>query len=175
MGLTESWCISPIECLSIESVKKPKESMHLWAWIWIFLSQYNQRLKCKTYMFSHCFKFEALKLFLSALKFLIFSGSCGSNTVLWSSTCASTLVNAEISWSFLNSQYSVALPVAKLPVNSIRQLSFCLISRAKLCLVSGSTAMLLCCLIYAELSGDFPLGDSRQPTYKSLRPFDLVS
>ncbi len=30
-------------------------------------------------------------------------------------------------------------------------------------------------LIYAELSGDFPLGDSRQPTYKSLRPFDLVS
>ncbi|MFX5719146.1 AAA family ATPase, partial [Acinetobacter baumannii] len=25
-------------------------------------------------------------------------------------------------------------------------------------------------LIYAELSGDFPLGDSRQPTYKSLRP-----
>ncbi|MFX5720193.1 BglII/BstYI family type II restriction endonuclease, partial [Acinetobacter baumannii] len=26
-------------------------------------------------------------------------------------------------------------------------------------------------LIYAELSGDFPLGDSRQPTYKSLRPF----
>ena len=24
-------------------------------------------------MFSHCFKFEALKLFLSALKFLIFS------------------------------------------------------------------------------------------------------
>ncbi len=34
--------------------------------------------------------------------------------------------------------------------------------------VSGS-------LIYAELSGDFPLGDSRQPIYKSLRPFDLVS
>ncbi|KQD32372.1 transposase [Acinetobacter pittii] len=31
------------------------------------------------------------------------------------------------------------------------------------------------CMIYAELSGDFPLGDSRQPTYKSLRPFDLVS
>ena len=30
-------------------------------------------------------------------------------------------------------------------------------------------------LIYAELSGDFPLGNSRQPTYKSLRPFDLVS
>ncbi|MFN4197359.1 MAG: hypothetical protein ACK4FM_05105 [Caldimicrobium sp.] len=30
-------------------------------------------------------------------------------------------------------------------------------------------------LIYAELSGGFPLGDSRQPTYKSLRPFDLVS
>ncbi|MDC4491465.1 hypothetical protein NQ772_18610 [Acinetobacter baumannii] len=30
-------------------------------------------------------------------------------------------------------------------------------------------------LIYAELSGDFPLGDSRQPIYKSLRPFDLVS
>ena len=30
-------------------------------------------------------------------------------------------------------------------------------------------------LIYAELSGDFPLGDSRQPTYKNLRPFDLVS
>ena len=30
-------------------------------------------------------------------------------------------------------------------------------------------------LIYAELSGDFPLGDSRQPTYKSLRPSDLVS
>ncbi|OTL27826.1 hypothetical protein CAT24_18315 [Acinetobacter pittii] len=30
-------------------------------------------------------------------------------------------------------------------------------------------------MIYAELSGDFPLGDSRQPTYKSLRPFDLVS
>lgn len=30
-------------------------------------------------------------------------------------------------------------------------------------------------LIYAELSGDFPLGDSRQLTYKSLRPFDLVS
>ncbi|RZH44940.1 short-chain dehydrogenase, partial [Acinetobacter pittii] len=26
-------------------------------------------------------------------------------------------------------------------------------------------------VIYAELSGDFPLGDSRQPTYKSLRPF----
>ncbi|MFY0041936.1 hypothetical protein ABTP83_17045, partial [Acinetobacter baumannii] len=26
-------------------------------------------------------------------------------------------------------------------------------------------------MIYAELSGDFPLGDSRQPTYKSLRPF----
>ncbi|MFX5119162.1 hypothetical protein ABTC41_17940, partial [Acinetobacter baumannii] len=25
-------------------------------------------------------------------------------------------------------------------------------------------------MIYAELSGDFPLGDSRQPTYKSLRP-----
>ncbi|MFX5550546.1 hypothetical protein ABTD75_18070, partial [Acinetobacter baumannii] len=25
-------------------------------------------------------------------------------------------------------------------------------------------------VIYAELSGDFPLGDSRQPTYKSLRP-----
>ena len=32
-----------------------------------------------------------------------------------------------------------------------------------------------CTLIYAELSGDFPLGNSRQPTYKSLRPFDLVS
>ena len=32
-----------------------------------------------------------------------------------------------------------------------------------------------CEVIYAELSGDFPLGDSRQPTYKSLRPFDLVS
>ncbi len=30
-------------------------------------------------------------------------------------------------------------------------------------------------LIYAELSGDFPLGDSRQPIYKSLQPFDLVS
>ena len=30
-------------------------------------------------------------------------------------------------------------------------------------------------MIYAELSGDFPLGNSRQPTYKSLRPFDLVS
>ncbi len=30
-------------------------------------------------------------------------------------------------------------------------------------------------VIYAELSGDFPLGDSRQPIYKSLRPFDLVS
>ena len=30
-------------------------------------------------------------------------------------------------------------------------------------------------MIYAELSGDFPLGDSKQPTYKSLRPFDLVS
>ena len=30
-------------------------------------------------------------------------------------------------------------------------------------------------VIYAELSGDFPLGNSRQPTYKSLRPFDLVS
>ncbi|RZH38399.1 hypothetical protein EXD94_15780, partial [Acinetobacter pittii] len=30
------------------------------------------------------------------------------------------------------------------------------------------TALLV---IYAELSGDFPLGDSRQPTYKSLRPF----
>ncbi len=30
-------------------------------------------------------------------------------------------------------------------------------------------------MIYAELSGDFPLGDSRQPIYKSLRPFDLVS
>ena len=30
-------------------------------------------------------------------------------------------------------------------------------------------------LIYAELSGDFPLGDSRQPTYNSLRPFDWVS
>ncbi len=27
----------------------------------------------------------------------------------------------------------------------------------------------------AELAGDFHLGDSRQPTYKSLRPFDLVS
>ncbi|MDQ8897843.1 hypothetical protein, partial [Acinetobacter baumannii] len=26
-------------------------------------------------------------------------------------------------------------------------------------------------MIYAELSGDFPLGDSRQPIYKSLRPF----
>ncbi|MDQ8857876.1 hypothetical protein RFI06_17580, partial [Acinetobacter pittii] len=26
-------------------------------------------------------------------------------------------------------------------------------------------------VIYAELSGDFPLGDSRQPIYKSLRPF----
>ncbi|MFX8908244.1 phage/plasmid replication protein, II/X family, partial [Acinetobacter baumannii] len=25
-------------------------------------------------------------------------------------------------------------------------------------------------MIYAELSGDFPLGDSRQPIYKSLRP-----
>ncbi|MFX9884861.1 AraC family transcriptional regulator, partial [Acinetobacter baumannii] len=25
-------------------------------------------------------------------------------------------------------------------------------------------------LIYAELSGDFPLGDSRQPIYKSLQP-----
>ena len=34
---------------------------------------------------------------------------------------------------------------------------------------------LIVSLIYAELSGDFPLGDSRQPTYKSLRPFDLVS
>ena len=33
----------------------------------------------------------------------------------------------------------------------------------------------LAIMIYAELSGDFPLGDSRQPTYKSLRPFDLVS
>ena len=30
-------------------------------------------------------------------------------------------------------------------------------------------------VIYAELSGDFPLGDSRQPIYKSLQPFDLVS
>ena len=28
-------------------------------------------------------------------------------------------------------------------------------------------------MIYAELSGDFPLGDSRQPTYKSLRPLGL--
>ena len=34
---------------------------------------------------------------------------------------------------------------------------------------------ILVILIYAELSGDFPLGDSRQPIYKSLRPFDLVS
>ena len=39
----------------------------------------------------------------------------------------------------------------------------------------GLQAMNLVDLIYAELSGDFPLGDSRQPTYKSLRPFDLVS
>ncbi len=38
-----------------------------------------------------------------------------------------------------------------------------------------SVGALLNCLIYAELSGDFPLGDSRQPIYKSLRPFDLVS
>ncbi|QEA26975.1 hypothetical protein FR838_20335 (plasmid) [Acinetobacter pittii] len=38
--------------------------------------------------------------------------------------------------------------------------------------ISGTAATIL---IYAELSGDFPLGDSRQPTYKSLRPFDLVS
>ena len=33
----------------------------------------------------------------------------------------------------------------------------------------------VCNLIYAELSGDFPLGDSRQLTDKSLLPFDLVS
>ncbi|MDN4022604.1 hypothetical protein QX205_21495 [Acinetobacter pittii] len=38
---------------------------------------------------------------------------------------------------------------------------------------SGSLSIIY--VIYAELSGDFPLGDSRQPTYKSLRPFDLVS
>ncbi|EKP33736.1 PF04657 domain protein [Acinetobacter baumannii OIFC087] len=36
-------------------------------------------------------------------------------------------------------------------------------------------ALTLLDVIYAELSGDFPLGDSRQPIYKSLRPFDLVS
>ncbi|MDR9613072.1 hypothetical protein ABTK04_17850, partial [Acinetobacter baumannii] len=29
---------------------------------------------------------------------------------------------------------------------------------------------ILVVVIYAELSGDFPLGDSRQPIYKSLRP-----
>ncbi len=40
---------------------------------------------------------------------------------------------------------------------------------------SPSVEIILISLIYAELSGDFPLGDSRQPTYKSLRPFDLVS
>ena len=39
-------------------------------------------------------------------------------------------------------------------------------------LISNITLVIL---IYAELSGDFPLGDSRQPIYKSLRPFDLVS
>ena len=54
------------------------------------------------------------------------------------------------------------------------------------CLVKATTATdkttvlqwtfaALSALIYAELSGDFPLGDSKQPTYKSLRPFDLVS
>ena len=47
--------------------------------------------------------------------------------------------------------------------------------------VISSTVVSVCSVyaqdpvIYAELSGDFPLGDSRQPTYKSLRPFDLVS
>ena len=42
-------------------------------------------------------------------------------------------------------------------------------------LLRCSALWLLVCLIYAELSGDFPLGDSRQPIYKSLQPFDLVS
>ncbi|MFP1077055.1 hypothetical protein ACLD04_02770, partial [Acinetobacter baumannii] len=42
-------------------------------------------------------------------------------------------------------------------------------------LIQGSLIAYVVFLIYAELSGDFPLGDSRQPTYKSLRPFDLVS
>ncbi len=41
--------------------------------------------------------------------------------------------------------------------------------------LTGITQDMVNHVIYAELSGDFPLGDSRQPTYKSLRPFDLVS
>ena len=41
--------------------------------------------------------------------------------------------------------------------------------------VTHNASLILEVMIYAELSGDFPLGDSRQPTYKSLRPFDLVS
>ncbi len=46
---------------------------------------------------------------------------------------------------------------------------------AYLSLVTDACSRKIVGLIYAELSGDFPLGDSRQPTYKSLRPFDLVS
>ncbi|WP_171494051.1 hypothetical protein [Acinetobacter pittii] len=45
---------------------------------------------------------------------------------------------------------------------------------AKIALL-GAAQVVTLNLIYAELSGDFPLGDSRQPIYKSLRPFDLVS
>ncbi|MFX5550302.1 hypothetical protein ABTD75_16645, partial [Acinetobacter baumannii] len=36
--------------------------------------------------------------------------------------------------------------------------------------ISKTLPVILGSLIYAELSGDFPLGDSRQPIYKSLRP-----
>ena len=39
----------------------------------------------------------------------------------------------------------MALPVSKLPVNSITQLSFCLMRRARLCFVDGSAEMFLCC------------------------------
>ena len=42
-------------------------------------------------------------------------------------------------------------------------------------LTQGLHTELIPSMIFADLSGDFPLGDSRQPTYKSLRPFDLVS
>ena len=57
--------------------------------------------------------------------------------------------------------------------NEERQTNELIVIRRNIALVPEYDPLLH--LIYAELSGDFPLGDSRQPTYKSLRPFDLVS
>ncbi|MNC71867.1 hypothetical protein D3C75_1228330 [compost metagenome] len=39
----------------------------------------------------------------------------------------------------------MAFPVSKLPVNSMTQLSVCLMSLARLCFVLGSAEIFLCC------------------------------